>query len=257
MINDRLLSNEPIVSKGKRRTREPVVAELLTRIARGDIAIGGLMPTEQELVVEFGMSRTVIREVIQDLIGFGMIQTRPRVGARVQPVEQWDRFNPLVLKALLEHGLNADLYESLREARWLIEPEVAAMAAARATAEQIGEINAAFEKLADTVHPDKAVTPEQRMAADIALHRAILGACGNWVFERFGPLFDASIMARMALAQQAPRTDPPLALEKHRRIVDAIKAHNPSEARRATLSVLALSKPAFSDYFDNEESASA
>ena len=176
---------------------------------------------------------------------------------RVQPVEQWDRFNPLVLKALLEHGLNADLYESLREARWLIEPEVAAMAAARATAEQVNEIDAAFEKLADTVHPDKAVTPEQRMAADIALHRAILGACGNWVFERFGPLFDASIMARMALAQQAPRTDPPLALEKHRRIVDAIKAHNPSEARRATLSVLALSKPAFADYFENEESASA
>ena len=164
MINDPLLSNEPIINKGKRRTREPVVAELLTRIARGDIAVGGLMPTEQELVVEFGMSRTVIREVIQDLIGFGMIQTRPRVGARVQPVEQWDRFNPLVLKALLEHDLNADLYESLREARWLIEPEVAAMAAARATAEQVKEIDTAFVKLADTVHPDKDVTPEQRMA---------------------------------------------------------------------------------------------
>jgi len=106
MINDPLLSNDPIISKGKRRTREPVVAELLTRIARGDIAVGGLMPTEQELVIEFGMSRTVIREVIQDLIGFGMIQTRPRVGARVQPVEQWDRFNPLVLKALLEQVRN-------------------------------------------------------------------------------------------------------------------------------------------------------
>ena len=70
-------------------------------------------------------------------------------------------------------------------------------------------------------------------------------------------MFDASIMARMALAQKAPRTDPPLALEKHRRIVDAIKGRNPSEARRATLSVLALSKPAFSDYFDDKESASA
>jgi len=53
----------------------------------------------------------------------------------------------------------------------------------------------------------------------------------------------------MALAQQAVAEDPPFALKKHRRIVDAIIARNPGEARRAALSILALSKPTYADYF--------
>lgn len=240
-------------NRSKRRNREPIVSELIERVASGTIPIGGFLPIEQDLVEEFGVSRTVIREVIQDLVNLGLIETRPRVGARVQPTENWDRFNPVVLKALLSYGLDAALYEPLIEARWLIEPEVAAMAAARAGKEDIKRIEQAFVFLEEMVNPARKVTPEERMSADIAFHRSILVTCGNWVFQRFGPLFDAAIMARMALAQQAAEDDPPLALEKHRRIVRAIQDRNPSEARRATLSVLSLSKPAYADYFDDKD----
>lgn len=257
-----MTTNKPLRYQGvhsvrgeaKRRNREPVVAALIERIASGELGVGDHLQTEHDLGLAFGVSRTVVREVIQDLVALGLIETRPRVGARVLPMERWDRFNPMILNVLLTYNLDASLYEALREARWLIEPEVAAMAAARADADGLARIEEAFQNLAKTVDPSRDVTPQERVVADIALHRAILSACGNWVFEQFGPLFDASIVARMTLAQQAPRTDPPLALEKHRRIVDAIKVRNPGEARRATLSVLALSKPAFDDYFEEDNS---
>lgn len=236
--------------KTRPRHRDPVVAELVGRIASGAIPESGYLPTEQELTGEFGVSRTVIREAVQDLAGLGLIATRPRVGARVEPREKWDRFSPVVLKALLAHGLDAEFYESLIEARGLIEPEVAAMAAARACAEDIERMEACYARLAVLVDPGRAVTPEERVNADIAFHRSILAASGNWVLQRFAPIFDAAIMARMALARQAPVEDPPFALKKHRRIIDAIKTRNSGEARRAALSVLALSKPAYADYFE-------
>ena len=239
--------------KNKERHREPVVIELVERIAKGTIFQDGYLPTEHELVEEFGVSRTVIREVIQDLVNLGLIATGPRVGARVQPREKWDRFSPIVLRALLEHGLDAEFYESLIEARGLIEPEVAAMAAARASATDLNHIKAYYDQLAALHDQDKVVKSSELMAAEIRFHRSILSASGNWVFERFGLLLDAAIMARMALAERSRDEDQPFALQKHRRIVDAIKERNPGEARRAILSVLALSKPAYADYFDNAD----
>lgn len=249
-----ILEDEEAVAgrKNKIRHREPVVRELVERIAKGNIFVDGLLPREQDLVEEFGVSRTVIREVIQDLVHLGLVETGPRVGARVRPRGAWDWFNPIVLKALLAYGLDAEFYESLIEARGLIEPEVAAMAAARAQARDIEQIEACYKRLARLVEREGPVMPDERIAADIAFHRSILATSGNWVFQRFGLLFDAAIMARMALAQQAAAEDPPFALKKHRRIVDAIIARNPGEARRAALSILALSKPAYADYFPRD-----
>lgn len=235
--------------KGKRRNRDPIIEALVERIASGALAEGAYLPTEQELVDEFSSSRTVIRECMQELVRLGLIETRPRVGARVMPSASWDKVNPVVLRAVLSHHFDASFYEPLIEARWLIEPEVAAMAAARAGREDIEKIDACFQRLEGLVS-DGEECADDRVAADIAFHRSILETCGNWVFQRFGPLFDAAIMARMALAQQAPGEDHPFALDKHKRILVAIKERNPSEARRATLSVLALSKPAYADYFE-------
>lgn len=243
--------------KSKKRHREPVVSELVERIACGKVFSNGYLPTEQELVEEFDVSRTVIREVIQDLVHLGLIETGPRVGARVRPRDQWDRFSPLILKALLAHGLDAEFYEPLIEARGLIEPEVAAMAAARATAADIENIEYCYEQLATLINRKVSATPQERVAADVIFHRSILSASGNWVFERFGLLFDAAIMARMALSQKSVDDDPPFELQKHRRIVDAIKARNPGEARRAALSVLVLSKPSYAGYFNEGRDASS
>lgn len=232
----------------KKRQREPIVEALIEEIISGMVPVGGPLPTEHQLVEVYGASRTVIREVIQDLVGLGLIETRPRVGARVCEPKKWDRLDPLVLNAELRHGLDASLYEPLIEARGIIEPEVAAMAALRAKPKDVENIKQAYEALAAMEDP----TPEQRIINDIAFHRAVLAACGNWVFQRFAPVFDAAITARMDLAMRSDSIDPPFALAKHKRIADAIADRNPGEARQATLSVLALSKPTYADYFSEE-----
>ncbi|MEM8838352.1 MAG: FadR/GntR family transcriptional regulator [Pseudomonadota bacterium] len=241
----------PKENGGRRlRQRVPIVETLVREIVNGTFEPGLRLPTENELCERFGASRTVIREVMQDLTAYGLISSRPRVGATVRDPEHWDRLNPAVLKMELKFGLNAELYEPLIESRAIIEPEVAAMAAARAKPVHVRQIVAAYERLAAMRDPSS----QERVEADIAFHRAVLRACGKWVFQKFGPLFDAAITARMDFVLKAGLFDPPFALQKHNRIVDAIIERNPREARQATLSVLALSKPTFSGYFEGDDS---
>ena len=60
---------------------EQMVAALATRIASGGIAAGAKLPSESELVAEFGVSRTVVREAISQLRARGLVATQRGIGS--------------------------------------------------------------------------------------------------------------------------------------------------------------------------------
>lgn len=233
-------------SDRKERHRAPVVRELVERIVSGHYPLNSTLPTEAQLVEEFGVSRTVIREVVHELTAMGLLSVRPRVGAVINVEDEWDRLHPHVLSAFLANGLKASFYEPLMEARALIEPEFAAMAAARATPMQVARIKITCERLERAVEEDKATL----IACDLAFHKAVLGAAGNWVLDRFAPIIEAAIVARASLMDKKD-TDERFDIEKHRAVLNAIEARNPREARRLILNIIALSKP---QYFEETES---
>src|SRR6476661_2990544 len=59
-------------------------------------------PTEAELAVEHGVSRSVTREAVKMLTAKGLLTARPRKGTTIQPASSWNLFDPDVLRWLLE-----------------------------------------------------------------------------------------------------------------------------------------------------------
>ena len=97
-----------------------VVDHLGEAIVSGRLPQGTLLPGDQELLAEYGVSRTVLREALRTLSAKGMLQARARVGTRVQPRSAWTLFDPDVLRwhrdAGLDPGGALDSQDFLRQA---------------------------------------------------------------------------------------------------------------------------------------------
>jgi DNA-binding FadR family transcriptional regulator len=63
---------------------------------------GKRFPTEAELAIEHGVSRSVTREAVKMLTAKGLLSARPRQGTIIQPNSTWNLFDTDVLRWLLE-----------------------------------------------------------------------------------------------------------------------------------------------------------
>src|SRR6267154_348802 len=82
------------------------------------------------------MSRSVAREAIRVLESMGMVASRRRVGITIQPAQNWNVFDPQLIRWRLEAGDRAAQLVSLSELRGGFEPAAAALAARRADPQQ-------------------------------------------------------------------------------------------------------------------------
>ena len=71
-----LNASEPPAVEG--RAADHVVSELKAMIVAGDLPDGTPLPAERQLMAQFGVSRTVVREAIKALAAIGLIVARPR-----------------------------------------------------------------------------------------------------------------------------------------------------------------------------------
>lgn len=211
-----------------------VISAVTERIQSGQYAKGDQLPTERELIEEFGVSRTVVREAIANLKASGLVTTRQGKGAFV--VDEGVRSFSIPDDKL---ALAEDLLEAL-EVRIAIESEAAALAARRRTPEQMAAIEAACDAM------DAALAAgEETVGLDLAFHRTIAEATGNRHFLGLFNYLGEVLMTRARLsvsgAQLSNRPYDPDKLREfqarissdHRRIVEAIAAGDGDGARAA------------------------
>jgi GntR family transcriptional regulator, transcriptional repressor for pyruvate dehydrogenase complex len=150
------------------------VAKLMTEtILAGDIRPGERLPPERDLMGQFGVSRTVVREAVRSLAAKGLVRQNARAGhvvAELSPDTVTESMT-LYLRSRGPYGL-----EKLMEVRATIETQTAGLAAERATEAEIDEIRSAARDLATSRGA------HQTAIADIAFHRAIAHASGNEFF---------------------------------------------------------------------------
>src|ERR1700680_3972293 len=134
-----------------------VVDRLLSALGR-DIASGvwkpdETLPTEPELAHRFGAGRNAVREAVKILAAKGFVRTERRAGTIVRPESCWNLLDPEVLGWMLSAlGERDKLLDELSELRTIIEPMVAGLAAAHASAMETLQICDAYdqmEKLSD------------------------------------------------------------------------------------------------------------
>ncbi|SDX07852.1 FadR/GntR family transcriptional regulator [Roseicitreum antarcticum] len=205
--------NETLV----RNSHGQVVEGIGRAIVSGKYPQDSLLPRDEELAGQFGVSRTVLREAMKTLSAKGMIVARTRVGTRVRARQDWNLFDAEVLVWHLDVQAGMGFLNQLYEMRLTMEPAAAAMAARRATPEEIAGFYAHAEAMR-TADSDKAFA-----MADLALHRAITKASGNAFMHSVGTLIEAALLTTFRLS--SPASEPVIQKDvsaTHLRIVEAI-----------------------------------
>src|SRR5262245_10979935 len=210
------------------RARDSVAAEQVITHVRSLIESGVLRPgdrlmSERELAMRIGVSRTSVRGGLRSLAAMGVVQTRRGAGTFITAGPPTLVSEPLRLVASL-HGLSL---AGLFEVRRVLEAGTAALAAERATPEQIAtisdEVTGMYSALAD---------PQLFLDYDLRFHRAVAAAANN-------PMLGAIIEAVAALFFEERRATIERAhnlresADMHRRIYQAIRARNREAARAA------------------------
>jgi GntR family transcriptional regulator, galactonate operon transcriptional repressor len=166
-----------------------LVHDIGLRIVRGELRPGDPLPTDAD--GDPGGSRTVVREAIKVLAAKGLVVSRPKTGTQVRPRRFWNLMDPDVLSWRIEADPGVEFFLEIFELRRVIEPAAAALAASRATAEEVAELEAAFTEM----EANAVESPETYIAADLRFHEIILEACHNELLGQLGSTLRAVFRA--------------------------------------------------------------
>jgi len=195
-----------------------IVQAIIADISAGVYPIGSRLPAERDLTERFGVSRPTIREAMIALEMQGLVEARKGSGVFV------------LASSSDEAGEEFDIGAfEITEARRLVEGEVAAVAATEIDDAQLAVLRGLLDEMAVE---DVAAAED----ADRRFHIGIAEATGNAVVINavtdFWDMRFRSPLARQVLVK-AGGLGTKERLEEHGRILRALEAHNPSEARLA------------------------
>ena len=209
-------------STQKRNLFGYAVQELGSRIVRGDVKPGETLPNEAELGRALGASRTVVREAVKSLASKGLIEPRTRVGTKVLPSAQWNLLDLDVLGWRYAAMPPMQFFRELSEMRRMIEPEAAAHAAERATADDLAAMTVAYNDMA-AAEPSS----DDAIDADIRFHRAILQATHNALILQMGGVIGVGLLVSFGISNRSFDAF----LPQHKQVLDAIASRDPKLAR--------------------------
>jgi DNA-binding FadR family transcriptional regulator len=211
-----------------------VLAELGPRIVGGDLGAGSVITLEW-LQTEYGVSRTIAREVVQVLASMGLVESRRRTGIRVRPAADWDVFAPAVIRWQLAGPGRKALLHQFSQLRAAVEPQASALAASAAGEEQRADV----VRLAEAMEESGAAGDLARfLDLDISFHRLLLEASGNVMFAALGDVVEEVLRGRTD-HQLMPPEPKPEARRLHQMVADAVAAGDADVARAAMQAICA------------------
>jgi DNA-binding FadR family transcriptional regulator len=221
-----MTSRQPAAPAVKVRTLPvQVAAQLTRRIAAGEFD-DGRAPSELEICQEFGVSRVVARETIKILASLDVVDVAQGRRVVVRPRDEWDYLSPQLIEWLPE-DLVEQLLRELHGMRMLLEPELAAMAAASVGDETLARLGQAIGQMAQLEDQ-----PDRYLEVDQEFHMEICRAANNRILDRI--MYSARWLG--TASRRITNEDPEglrRATADHARIHAALAAGDPAAARAA------------------------
>ena len=206
------------------RLYEQIVQQVEESIHKGALKPGNQLPPERELAHQFGVSRTAVREAVKALREKGLVEAYPGRGTFVTDGTSH------AIRQSLDRMIRIGQPEGstyLAEVREILEPEIAALAATRAEAEDLISMHEAVSIM------DKAKRDSDAfIEADLDFHLALAEAAAN-------PLILSLIDSIVGLLREQRlrifqvEGGPERGQYHHKRIMEAIEKHDPLGAREA------------------------
>jgi GntR family transcriptional regulator, transcriptional repressor for pyruvate dehydrogenase complex len=202
---------------------QQIVARLLDLIQQRHLGPGDRLPAERELAATMGVSRSSLREALRALTVLGVCEMRHGTGTYVSSLEPDLLVRPLSFVLSLSDGG----FDQLFEARKVVEPSIAALAARRIDDATLDRLDALAMRAAAVVESAEAF-----LVADMELHDAIRQAAGNAILGRFMESIQAlGVASRKATGSRRGVRDQ--SVRDHEAIVAALRARDPAAAADA------------------------
>ena len=197
-----------------------VLEALAAQIREGVYLPGGKLPTEPEVMKEFGVSRTVVREAMSRLQALGLVETRHGVGAFVLAQT---RIGELSTVETIRDVI------AMLELRISLETEAAGLAALRRTDTHLEAMRCALDNFEEDAKKGGA-----SVDADFEFHLQIALATGNKYFEEFYRYLGKLTIPRTRLDTSRYAPEPGSYLTRtnreHEAIFEAIARQEPQAA---------------------------
>ena len=205
-----------------------VADELLDRIIAGEFPPGAGVPGELELSARHEVSRMTVREAMKTLEAQRILRVERGRGTFVNPLNRWASLDA-VLRAVSEGTNDASAAVQLIELRRMLETGACELAAGRISDAEIHSLRGQLESMR-RAHGSNDVAAF--VEADLAFHDILLQASENvFVAVLFEPLHRI-LEKRRTETSSVPEIQAH-AIGHHQKIMDAVAARDPQQARNA------------------------
>jgi len=206
------------------RLYEQIVEQIEQRIVSGALKVGDQLPAERELAIQFGVSRTAVREAVKSLRQKGLVEIAPGRGTFI--ADRTTRAMRHSLDFITKIGAK-DGSKNLAEVRAILEPEIAALAATRATEKFLTAMRDAIATM-DTSLDDA----DRYIQADLDFHLALAQATrNNLIPALIDPIVDLLREQRKNIFEGVGASK--RGQTYHKRILAAVERHDVDAARQA------------------------
>jgi GntR family transcriptional regulator, transcriptional repressor for pyruvate dehydrogenase complex len=213
-----------------------IMRQIRNLISSGALRAGDRLPPERVLAERFGVGRGHVREALRRMECYGVLQTFPQSGTVVASL------GVAALERLISNllDLDRDDIKALIETRAILEIHTARLAAERATAASIADLQAALDAFRKEVEAGRTGVEE-----DLLFHLAVANATGNPVLSSLIGLITPDVMRANTGARVCEAGRARTALAEHEALLAAIAARDPKAALLAMSAHMQMTQEQF------------
>mgnify|MGYP003650971246 CR=1 FL=1 len=194
--------------------RNDIISKIRDHINYKNLEPGEKLPSERMLSEKFGVSRSTIREAIQTLEFYGLLESIPQSGTFVAQLGV-TALNGMITEIL---SLEEPDFKSLVETRILLELKTVRLAAQRRTEEQLIHLKQALD-----AYTEKVLLGEDAVQEDLLFHLAIAKASGNSSLNTLMLIITPEIITNFEKYHVCDDDQTFVGIEEHKAIYEAIK----------------------------------
>ncbi len=220
-----------------RRKRHEEVADLLMRdIKGGRYPEGTFLPSESELMREFGVGRPAMRDCLAKLSRLGLVELRPGVRPKVRRVDMAPLLDEIqgVVRLILD---NPTGQKNLQQIRLLLESALARHAAGAVSPARLAAMQELLDEFRKAVDECRELTPatlDRLSRLDFLFHRSLVEVIDNPLLSLLHHSLDDWLVdqRRVTLSHAG---QPELTYHAHHKIYSALEDSDPGKAEQAMI----------------------
>ena len=199
-----------------------IISNIRDLINNKNLEPGDKLPSERMLSEKFGVSRNIIREAIQKLEFYGMLNSIPQSGTFVANI------GIIAMNGMIDDILELEHpnFKSLVETRILLELKTVRLAALRRTEKDLVQIKGALK-----AYEEKVFKGEDAVQEDLLFHLSIAKASGNTTLNKLMLIITPGIITNFEKHHVCDKGMALSGIQEHNDIFEAIKEKNPRKAK--------------------------